>query len=169
MGRCKVDRPFSDSAQCQDKRQYVQSHKQGIPSEQQEMWLSAGTGCPERLWSLLLGDLPKTPGHGPGTLLQVALLEQFGAEGPRGPLNFHHSVILWFCEVNIEMFIFQKWQYIYVLCVCVCVLYIYFFDSPRCYLATMFLFNCILFTWYYVFVAFVLWELCISTWKQLIL
>jgi len=29
-------------------------------------WLSADTGCPERLWDLLLGDLQKPPGNGPG-------------------------------------------------------------------------------------------------------
>ena len=28
--------------------------------------VGALAGCPERLWGLLLGDLQKLPGHGPG-------------------------------------------------------------------------------------------------------
>ena len=40
------------------------------------VWLSAGTGCPERLWSFLLGGFQKLPGCGPGyPCLCIHLLE----------------------------------------------------------------------------------------------
>ena len=40
----------------------------------------------QRLWGLLLGDLPEPPGRGPGhPALGVPAGAGAGAEGPRGP------------------------------------------------------------------------------------
>lgn len=49
---------------------------------------SPGTGFPQRLWSLLLGDLPKP--HGPGPPAQA----RGGgcADGPRGTSSLSHAV-----------------------------------------------------------------------------
>lgn len=62
-------------------------------------WCSPGTGCPERLWGLLLGDLPKVPGDGPG---QPAMRGPAGAgvraDGLRVPIQpqpLCGSLMLW--------------------------------------------------------------------------
>ena len=56
-------------------------------------WRSTDTGCSERLWSLLLRDLPKLPGHGHGPpSLGFPAGAEDGPDGPRGPSNLSHSV-----------------------------------------------------------------------------
>jgi len=57
-----------------------------------------GTGCLERLWILLLGDLQKSSGHGPEqTVLSVlAWPQEPGEMDPEIPFNINYSVILWF-------------------------------------------------------------------------
>lgn len=55
------------------------------------------TGCPEKLWSIPLGDLQKPCRHGAalGTLLWVSLLERWlGQMDPEDHSNLCHSVIL---------------------------------------------------------------------------
>lgn len=58
-----------------------------------------GLGHPERLWSLLLGDLQKPPGCVPGpSSLGVSDGAGVGAGGLRGPCQpqlFCHSVERW--------------------------------------------------------------------------
>jgi len=59
-------------------------------------WWSIGTGCPEKLCSLFLGDLQKPPGHGPGQLvLSVLAWAGFGPDGSRGPFQLHPLCGLW--------------------------------------------------------------------------
>ena len=52
------------------------------------------------LWSFLLGDLQKPPGHGPGHPAKADLLEEGDWTGlpAEVPSNLHHSDILWFYE-----------------------------------------------------------------------
>ena len=50
----------------------------------------------QRLWGLLLGNLPELPEHGPGHPAVVPLLGQGWARWPpEVPANFNHSVILY--------------------------------------------------------------------------
>lgn len=58
---------------------------------------STGTSFPERLWSLLSGDLLKLPGHGPEHPVQSG--PPWAGVGHDGlQRSFPTSVILWFCE-----------------------------------------------------------------------
>jgi len=44
-----------------------------------------GTGCPRRLWDLLLGDLPKPPGYGPvHPPMGIPAGTGIGPDGPSG-------------------------------------------------------------------------------------
>lgn len=52
--------------QCQEKKKWAQTEIQEFPSEHQgKLLFYMGTGCPERLWNHLVGDLQKMPRHGP--------------------------------------------------------------------------------------------------------
>ena len=49
-------------------------------------WWSTGTCCPERLWSLLLGNLQELPEFGPGhPTLGIPIWAGVVADWPRGP------------------------------------------------------------------------------------
>ena len=51
-------------------------------------WQSTGTGCPEGLWDLLLGEPRKSPGHDPGhSALGVPAGTGVGSDGVRGPFQ----------------------------------------------------------------------------------
>uniref|UniRef100_A0A8B9I508 Cilia and flagella associated protein 99 n=1 Tax=Anser brachyrhynchus TaxID=132585 RepID=A0A8B9I508_9AVES len=79
---------------CRDKRQWAHNETQEVPSEpDQEAFLCCvgDRGCPERLWSPLLGELQKPPGRGPGQ----PCLSRIGAGGPQGSLPA--STALQFC------------------------------------------------------------------------
>ena len=63
---------LSSGAQCQDKRQWTQAGIQGVSPERQQIFFQCtGAGllawASQRLWSLLLEDLQKLPGRGPGS------------------------------------------------------------------------------------------------------
>ena len=60
--------------QCQDKRQWVQTGAQEVPSDEQEHFCTVLVA--KRLWGVLLGDLQKPLDIVLGTLLWVSLLEQ---------------------------------------------------------------------------------------------
>jgi len=51
------------NATCWGKRHWAPSGTQEVLSEHQETFLSTGIGCPEKPWTLLLGDVQKPPGH----------------------------------------------------------------------------------------------------------
>ena len=90
-------RAFVSAAQCQDQRQQAQlEHKRFALTIRHHFCAdSADTGT-QRLWGLLLGDLQKSPGCGPVTLLCVFLLEQ--RMGQMDAEVLATPVILWFCD-----------------------------------------------------------------------
>lgn len=58
--------------------------------------LSIGTGCPNRLWSLLLGDFLNLAAYGPGPpTLGVPARAEIDQTDPEGPSNLRHPGILW--------------------------------------------------------------------------
>jgi len=76
----------------------AQSEMQELPSEHQETCFNfegALAQAAQRLWILFPGGLPKPPGHGPGHLLWVSLLEQGWDEIDLDvPVSLGHSVVL---------------------------------------------------------------------------
>lgn len=60
-------------------------------------WPSPGTGCPLRLWSLLLKEYPKPLGHGPG----LPALDAPGGAGGSMTFTGLAPTILWFCKVMV--------------------------------------------------------------------
>lgn len=55
--------------------------------------LSTGTGCWEKLWGLLHGELQKLPRCGPGLrVLSVPAWVDVGQKDPEAPSNLSHSV-----------------------------------------------------------------------------
>jgi len=82
---------LSSGAQCQDKRQWTQTGIQGVSPERQQIFFQCtGAGllawAAQRLWSLLLEDLQKLPGCGPGCpAVYGPACAGIGADGPRGP------------------------------------------------------------------------------------
>lgn len=106
QGGCK-EAPFSDT-QCQDRWQWAQTGTwhflwtSGSTSEPFK-WQSPGIGCPKGMWSPLLGDLPKSPGHRPQQLLWVALLKPgLGLMDLAGPVSLSHPRILCFCTTLLH-------------------------------------------------------------------
>jgi len=91
--------PLLSGAQCQHKSR---GHKlaQEAPSEQQAaLPCCAGDGALahilQRLWGLLLGDLQKLPGRGPGhPALGGPAAVGLELGDPEGPFNLSHSGIL---------------------------------------------------------------------------
>lgn len=66
------------------------------------VWLSAGTGCPERLWNFLLGAFQKLPGCGPGyPCLRIPLLGQSVGPDNWPPKVPHNLILLWFCGEDL--------------------------------------------------------------------
>lgn len=98
---------FLSVAQCWDKRQCAQTGAQEVPCEHQEAILccvcvSAGTGCPERLWNFLLGAFQKLPGCGPGyPCLRIPLLGQSVGPDNWPPKVPHNLILLWFCGEDL--------------------------------------------------------------------
>ena len=99
--QCKANRVrLFSGAQCQYKRQWAQTETQEVHTEHQEVFLycvGGWHGMPERLWSLLLGELQNPPRHGPRQPI-LDILDWAGIGGDSLQKSLPISTILWFCE-----------------------------------------------------------------------
>lgn len=70
-----------------------------MPGSTSVLRRGSGTGCPQRLWVLLLRDLQVAGwAQAWAPCSWVALLQQgLGQMDPEGPANLGHAVILWSC------------------------------------------------------------------------
>lgn len=73
-------------------------------------WLSTDTGCPERLWISLLGDIQKLLGHGSGPPALVAsawagVMDQMTKKDSIQTQQFYDSVKAERCVGQIKMFL----------------------------------------------------------------
>jgi len=108
---------LSSDDEWQDKRQWAQTKAQEIHSEYQETffshwgWLSTSTGCPQKMQSLHPCRYSKE--HYPGQL-DGGGFSWAGCLDKMRPLempsNLELSVILFVCEVNVEISKFCQWQ-----------------------------------------------------------